>query len=146
MNTAYRIPLGKFPLASRFASQENSTNTPITEILVNSLITSHLDGANVKGGGSIGIGGVAWDGGYGVRSVEISTDEGRGWLPATLGEDLGRFAFRTFSFPVSGNSKGKRVVMARATNRIGQTQTTEPIQNPAGYHHNVMHSIAFNVT
>jgi DMSO/TMAO reductase YedYZ molybdopterin-dependent catalytic subunit len=146
MNTAYRIPLGKFPLASRFASQENSTNTPITEILVNSLITSHLDGANVKGGGSIGIGGVAWDGGYGVRSVEISTDEGRSWLPATLGEDLGRFAFRTFSFPVSGNSKGKRVVMARATNRIGQTQTTEPIQNPAGYHHNVMHSIAFNVT
>jgi len=32
-------------------------------------------------------------------------------------------------------------VMARATNRIGQTQTTELILNPAGYHHNVVQSV-----
>ena len=35
--------------------------------------------------------------------------------------------------------------MARASNKIGQTQTTELIQNPAGYHHNVIHSVSFNV-
>ena len=35
--------------------------------------------------------------------------------------------------------------MARATNKIGQTQTTELIHNPAGYHHNVEHSVTFNV-
>jgi hypothetical protein len=28
--------------------------------------------------------------------------------------------------------------MAKATNRVGQTQTAELIHNPAGYHHNVM--------
>jgi hypothetical protein len=34
--------------------------------------------------------------------------------------------------------------MARASNRVGQTQTTELLLNPAGYHHNVMHRITLN--
>ena len=45
MNPAYRIPLGKFPLVARFVSQETDVNTPITEMVVNSLITSHADRA-----------------------------------------------------------------------------------------------------
>jgi hypothetical protein len=40
---------------------------------------------------------------------------------------------------------GKQSVMARASNKVGQTQTTELIQNPAGYHHNVVHSVTFDV-
>ena len=44
MNPAYRIPVGKFPIRDRFISQENAANTPITEMVVNSLITSHRDG------------------------------------------------------------------------------------------------------
>ena len=145
MNPAYRIPLGKFPLVARFTSQDTAVNTPITEMVVNSLITSHAQGANVKAGSSVTVGGIAWDGGYGLRTVEMSTDGGKTWAPATLGEDLGRFAFRTFSFPFSPKAKGKQTVMARATNKIGQTQTTELIHNPAGYHHNVIHSVTFNV-
>ena len=66
-------------------------------------------------------------------------------MAATLGEDLGRFAFRTFSFTFSPKATGKQTVMARATNEIGQGQTTELIQNPAGYHHNVIQSVSFNV-
>ena len=145
MNPAYRIPLGRFPIVTRFASQETAVNTPITEIMVNSLITSHADGAHLKAGSSIIVGGLAWDGGYGIRSVEMSTDGGGIWQSARLGEELGRFAFRTFSFPFSANTRGKHTVIARATNRIGQTQTAELIQNPSGYHHNVMHSITLNV-
>ena len=105
MNPAYRIPLGKFPLVARFTSQETAANTPITEMVVNSLITSHADGAKVKAG-SVTVGGIAWDGGYGIRTVEVSTDGGKTWLPATLGEDLGRFAFRPLSF--RSPPKGKR--------------------------------------
>jgi len=45
MTPAYRIPLGKFPLVARFTSQETAVNTPITEIVVNSLITNPADGA-----------------------------------------------------------------------------------------------------
>jgi hypothetical protein len=41
--------------------------------------------------------------------------------------------------------KGKYTVMAKATNRLGQTQTFELIANPAGYHHNVIQQITVNV-
>ena len=145
MNPAYRIPLGKFPLVARFTSQDTAVNTPITEMVVNSLITSHAQGTNVKAGSSIKVAGIAWDAGYGLRTVEMSTDGGKTWAAATLGDDLGRFAFRTFSFPFSPKARGKQTVMARASNKIGQTQTSELIHNPAGYHHNVIHSVTFNV-
>ena len=144
MKAAYRIPLGRFPLVARFTSQETAVNTPITEIVVNSLITNPVDGANVRMG-PISVGGIAWDGGYGINTVEVSSDGGRTWTAATLGEDLGRFAFRTFSYTLSPKARGKQTVMARATNKIGQTQTSELIHNPAGYHHNVVHSVTFNV-
>jgi len=141
MSAAYRIPLGKFPLVARFTSQDTAANTPITEMVVNSLITSHSDGAEVKAGSLLG--GIAWDGGYGIRTVEISSDGGKTWSAATLGSDLGRYAFRTWSFPLQ--NKGKQTLMARASNAIGATQTAELILNPAGYHHNVMHSMALTV-
>jgi hypothetical protein len=112
--------------------------------VVNSLITDPADGANVRIG-PITIGGIAWDGGYGISRVEVSSDGGKTWMEATLGEDLGRFAFRTFSYDLVPKAPGKQTVTARATNKIGQTQTSELIHNPAGYHHNVVHSVSFNV-
>jgi hypothetical protein len=144
MNPAYRIPIGKFPMVARFLTQENAANTPITEMVVNSLITSHADGATVNAE-AVDLGGIAWDGGYGIQSVEVSTDGGRAWNAATLGQDIGRYAFRTFSFRVPAHARGKLTVMARATNKIGQSQTAELIANPAGYHHNVMHRVTLIV-
>jgi DMSO/TMAO reductase YedYZ molybdopterin-dependent catalytic subunit len=146
MNSAYRIPLRAFPLVERFTSQDSAVSTPITEVVVNSLITSHANGASVKAGAAIAVGGIAWDGGYGIRTVEISTDGGKTWVAATLGEDIGRFAFRAFGARFSPRSKGKHIVLARATNKIGQSQTSELIPNPGGYHHNLMHSITLTVT
>ncbi len=145
MKSAYRIPLGKFPLVARFTSQDTAVNTPITEMVVNSLITSHDGGATVKAGSTVAMRGIAWDGGYGISTVDMSSDGGRTWQPVKLGQDLGRFAARTFSLAFTPRVRGKQVIMARATNKIGQTQTSELIQNPAGYHHNVIHSIAINV-
>src|SRR4029077_11753897 len=74
MKGAYRIPLGKFPVVARFATQETAVNTPITEMVVNSLITSHANGAAVKAGGRVMVTGVAWDAGYGINAVDISID------------------------------------------------------------------------
>jgi DMSO/TMAO reductase YedYZ molybdopterin-dependent catalytic subunit len=143
MNPAYRIPVGKFPIVAHFATQETATTTPITEMVINSLITSHADGARVQAG-NVTVGGIAWDGGYGIRSVEVSTDGGKTWMQATLGQDLGRFAFRPFSVALPAK-RGKLTVTARASNAIGQTQTAALILNPAGYHHNVMHSVTLDV-
>ena len=142
MNPAYRIPVGLFPVVARFTSQENATTTPITEIVVNSLITSHTDGAKVKAGSNT-VSGLAWDGGYGITRVEASTDGGKTWSEATLGEDLGRYAFRPWSFALNAKA-GKNTVMVNATNKIGQTQTATLLFNGAGYHNNVMQSITLN--
>ena len=142
MNPGYRIPVGKFPVVARFVSQENATSTPITEMVVNSLITSHSDGATVQPG-KVTVSGLAWDGGYGIRSVEVSIDAGKTWSGAKLGDDLGRYAFRPWSFEFNAKP-GKNTVMANATNAIGQSQVVSLIWNPAGYHNNVMQTITLN--
>ena len=142
MKSAYRVPTSKFPLVARFISQETEVNTPITEMMVNSLITSHDDGAAVTTG-QVTVGGIAWDGGYGIRTVEVSTDGGTVWAPAKLGEDIGPFAFRPWTFELLAKP-GKNTVTARATNAVGQTQTATLILNPAGYHHNVMQTLTLN--
>jgi len=139
MKSAYRIPVGKFPVVARFISQETPTSTPITEMVVNSLITSHKDGAVVRRGRVV-VAGIAWDGGYGIRTVEVSIDGGNTWVAAKLGEDLGRFAFRPWTYELTAKP-GKIAVTARASNAIGQSQTASLILNPAGYHHNVMQTV-----
>ncbi|MCW5689378.1 MAG: molybdopterin-dependent oxidoreductase [Pseudolabrys sp.] len=139
MKPAYRVPVGLFPLRDRFVTQEDATSTPITEMVVNSLITSHRDGAKVKAG-KVTVAGLAWDGGYGIGKVEVSTDGGKTWSSAKLGEDLGKFAFRPWSFDVQARH-GKTTVLVNATNAIGQTQVTKLLFNGAGYHNNVMQSI-----
>jgi sulfite dehydrogenase len=87
MNPAYRIPVGKFPIRDRFISQENAASTPITEMVVNSLITSHRDGDKVKAG-KVTLSGQAWDGGYGIRSVEVSADGGKLQSSARISDAL----------------------------------------------------------
>ena len=138
MTTAYRIPVGKFPVVDRFISQETPANTPITEMVVNSLITNIEEGQKFRLGQTLEVKGIAWDGGYGIQLVEVSTDEGTTWRAAELGQDLGRFAWRQWSYRFKPDAKGKHTIMAKATNRIGNTQTFELILNPAGYHHNVV--------
>ena len=48
-------------------------------------------------GQDVEVRGIAWDGGYGIRSVDVSVDGGRTWSTAELGQDLGRFSFRAWS-------------------------------------------------
>jgi DMSO/TMAO reductase YedYZ molybdopterin-dependent catalytic subunit len=140
MKSAYRIPIGIFP-GARFTSQESiGPNTPITEMVVNSLITTPSEGAKLKSGKTT-VSGIAWDSGSGIRSVEVSADGGKTWQPAKLGTDLGKFAFRPWSASVPVG-KGAQKIMARATSANGQGQTTELVQNPAGYHHNLYSSVS----
>jgi DMSO/TMAO reductase YedYZ molybdopterin-dependent catalytic subunit len=145
MATAYRIPKGKFALVDRFTSQENDTTTPITEIVVNSVITSHADGARVRRGAPIVLKGLAWDAGAGIRRVEVSRDGGRVWEAAELGADLGRFSFRPWQYTTTPSATGVLALMARATNGQGTTQVSELIFNNPGYHNNVIQSVGLTV-
>ncbi len=145
MEKAYRIPKGKFPIVDRFISQETDANTPITEMVVNSLVTNLHDGSVLPAGKAAVVRGIAWDGGYGIREVEISTDGGASWRPAELGPDLGRFSWRQWTYAIADPRPGTHMVMAKATNRIGASQSFELVFNPAGYHNNVVQRIRVNV-
>ncbi|MBV9687740.1 MAG: molybdopterin-dependent oxidoreductase [Alphaproteobacteria bacterium] len=141
MRAAYRIPTGKFPIVQHFLSQMTDANEPITEMVVNSVIAFPADHYQLRVGQSLDVGGVAWDGGYGLRQVEISTDNGTTWRAAELGPDIGRFAFRSWSYRFTPQAAGEHTLVVRASNAIGQTQTENLIFNPAGYHNNVVRSI-----
>jgi DMSO/TMAO reductase YedYZ molybdopterin-dependent catalytic subunit len=145
MNTAYRIPKGKFPLVDRFVSQESEATTPITEMVVNSLITNLQDGQRVAASAPVVVRGLAWDGGYWIRRVEVSTDAGRTWEAAELDTDLGRFSFRPWHYAFKPRAKGPLIVMARASNALGSTQTDELIFNGPGYHNNVIQRLALEI-
>lgn len=145
MNPGYRIPKGKFPLVDRFTSQETDANTPITEMVVNSLVTSPVGPSTARVGDALDVAGVAWDGGYGIAAVEVSEDGGSNWRTAQLGTDLGRHAWRQWTYRFAPARAGRQVLLVRASNRAGSTQPAELIFNPAGYHNNVWQRAEFDI-
>ncbi len=137
MKTAYRIPKDRFP-GGQFSSQETETNMPITEIVVNSLITNLEDGQKMPANRPMEINGVAWDGGNGIAKVEVSTDGGISWHQTALKQDYGRFSWRQWSYAFEPKRPGEYQIMARATSHSGASQPLEAIPNSSGYHHNAV--------
>lgn len=147
VNAAYRIPKSLFPIVQRYASQEplDSPTTPITENMVNSLITNLEDDAQVKAGQAVDVRGIAWDGGYGIAEVVLSVDEGASWTPAKLAADLGRFAWRQWTYTFTPAKAGMATVMVRARNNAGATQVDKLLFNSAGYHNNIVQKLSLQV-
>lgn len=145
MKSAYRIPNGRFPVIERFLSQESEATTPITEMVVNSLISSPAEGERFAVGQPVDVHGIAWDGAYGIRLVEVSTDDRRTWREASLSAEDNRFGFRPWSYRFTPEAAGTHRIAAKATNRVGQTQVDVIIFNPAGYHNNVIRATTITV-
>ena len=144
MKTAYRVPKGMFG-ASGFESQDTEQNSPITAIKVNSLVVDPAPGAVLERGRRIEVLGVAWDGGSGIRNVEVSLDGGRTWRDAKLQRDLGRYSWRQWRYAIKPEQAGAMTLMARAHARDGSTQADTLVHNPAGYHHNVVQKVDYHV-
>lgn len=144
MKSGYRVPAGAFA-GARFPSQENAETVPITEILVNSLVTSHASGTRLARGRPATISGWAWDGGAGISDVETSLDGGQTWKASQLDKDLGRFAWRGFHALVDTSKAGPVTVSVRATSRNGARQPEKLTPNPSGYHHNIIQTLSLEV-
>jgi hypothetical protein len=138
MKPAYRVPdnacacvePGTTPAATR----------PIGRFNVRSFITSLSDGARVPAGRPLPVRGIAFDGGQGIREVAWSADGGQSWRSASLGQDLGRFSFREFTFGFTPQA-GSHDLRVRAFNRSGESQPMEALWQPAGYMRNVVESV-----
>ena len=144
MKAAYRVPTGAFP-GSRFTTQENAETTPVTELMVNSLITSHVSGARLRRGERVELAGKAWDSGAGIEGVEVSADHGQSWRDATLQRDLGRFAWREFRFALDTSKAGPLEMVVRARSRGGAKQPDTLTPNPSGYHDNIVQTVSLEV-
>jgi sulfite dehydrogenase len=135
MKTAYRIPANA--CACTEPGKAPSATVPINRFNVRSFLTNVLDGEKVKAETEISLRGIAFDGGYGITDVAISSDGGHSWHAATLGENLGKYSFREWRAVVR-LPKGNHVLIVRATNRIGQSQPMESLWGPSGYMRNVV--------
>lgn len=144
MSTAYRMPRAAFPLLERFPSQEAGERAPVTEIAVNSLVTS-VPASGVLRAGRDEIAGIAWDAGHGLDRVEASFDGGASWRRCALDEDPGRYSFRRWHLDWPKLAAGRYELWVRAANRVGQVQIEQPIPNPSGYQHNAYQRVTVEV-
>lgn len=139
MRKAYLIP--NTPCGCVEPGSAATGTVPISRMNVRSLVVQPRDGAHVPTGTPLTIKGIAFDGGAGIRDVMVSTDRGSTWRPAQLGKDFGKYSFREWSFAWTPRQKGTHRLMVRATNRIGQSQPSDPLWNPSGYLRNVIEHV-----
>jgi len=144
MSSAYRIP------DNACACLEPGTTpgrtVPISRYNVRSFITNLTDGQNLKSGVESLVKGIAFDGGEGISEVLFSPDDGRNWREAKLGQDLGKYSFREWSIAFKSPSPGMYNLKVKATNRIGQSQPSQPLWNSAGYMRNVIETVRVEVS
>lgn len=131
MKKAYLIP--DTPCGCVDPATTPARQVPINRMNVRSLIASPENHARLAVGRKVMVKGIAFDGGYGIEEVMVSADGGVNWSRAQLGRDLGKYSFREWSFAWTPSRAGNYGLLARATNRIGESQPAQPLWNPAGY-------------
>ncbi len=138
MSTAYRIPDNACACVE--PGKSPTTTTPIKRFDVRSFITSLADGGSIKSGRDTLVKGIAFDGGYGITDVILSTDGGKRWSGTKLGQNLGKYSFREWQTMIRLPA-GSHELQVRAINRIGESQPTTALWNPAGYMRNVVETV-----
>ncbi|MBL8850911.1 MAG: sulfite oxidase [Planctomycetaceae bacterium] len=102
-----------------------ATLTPVTEIDVKSQIARPVAYQTIPAGRPVTIVGAAWAGEPTIEKVEISTDGGKSWSPATLGEQSQPYAWRFFHFDWTNPARGEQTLMSRATDSRGRVQAMQ---------------------
>jgi DMSO/TMAO reductase YedYZ molybdopterin-dependent catalytic subunit len=107
---------------------------PLRGIEPRAVITSPRDGADVTGG-SLQVRGYAWSGRAPLDRVDLSADGGQPLATAAAAAGAPRFAWHEFELHLSLDP-GEHVLVARATDREGNTQPLKPRWNSLGYANN----------
>jgi sulfite oxidase len=130
---AYRL----FPPQVRAENARWEDGMMLGELPVNCFIT-HPGPDDTVGAGAVEVRGVALvGGGRSITRVDLSSDGGRNWVTATLGEDHGPWAWRFWEGHVTV-SRGRREIVARAFDSAANTQPEDPAKlwNFKGYMNN----------
>jgi DMSO/TMAO reductase YedYZ molybdopterin-dependent catalytic subunit len=138
--TAYRIP--DAPFANVKPGETGVKTVPINRMLPRSFITNVRAGQMVKADAPLTLRGIAFGGDRGVAKVEVSTDGGKSWRLAALGQDEGKYSFRQWQATVTLPSKGANRLQVRCTNANGAVQPAWANWNPAGFMRNIVEETA----
>ncbi|MGZ6017456.1 MAG: molybdopterin-dependent oxidoreductase [Phenylobacterium sp.] len=133
MQKAYRIPDNDCACVP--AGTAAPATRPIGKLNVRSSITNLTDGQTAKASPRTLVRGVAFDGGSGIAGVDLSSDGGKTWTPAALGQDHGRYSFREWSAHVP-LTRGEHLLVARAKSHAGDVQPMTASWNPSAYMRN----------
>jgi DMSO/TMAO reductase YedYZ molybdopterin-dependent catalytic subunit len=125
-------------------ADEDGLIAPVRLMRVRSVIATPSEGADVPTG-LLDVAGTAWSGHPPVVRVDVNVDGGTSWRRAELGSSPSPYAARPWRIRIP-LQPGPRVIMARATDRAGDTQPLEPVSNARGYGNNVVHRVRVNAT
>lgn len=133
---------GKYQTES-YVYRNGGRARPVAEVRIKSRILSPPLGAQVRKGRPVRVMGRAW-GGAGVARVEVSDDDGRTWSRARLGRSSGKHAWREWKATWTPRRAGEAVLLSRATDVDGATQSVAAPWNELGYGNNAI--IAHTIT
>ena len=139
VNTAYRVPDNDCECVPPGTAATKTR--PIGRYNVRSFITSLANGDKITVGKTLPIRGIAFDGGYGIDSVQFSSDNGKTWKEAKLGHDYGKYSFREWTCHFTPETTGPYQLQCCAVNVRGETQPAELRWNPSGYMRNVIETV-----
>ena len=124
----------------KYTRQRRTAEGLRTEILGPMMVKAEI--IRPRSGDTLGPGGnrlfgVAWAGEEAVARVEISTDAGATWDPATLIGPQARYSWTLWEYLWEVDAPGAYTVLVRATSAGGQTQPREHDPLCSGYcvHH-----------
>jgi DMSO/TMAO reductase YedYZ molybdopterin-dependent catalytic subunit len=139
---AYRIPSG--PNGNESPSNLAKDTIPISRFNVRSIFVRPEPDETLHHGMPNEIEGIAFDSGYGIRRVEVSTDGGSTWTDARLDPEIGKYSWRRWRASWAPANRGQYRLMARATNAMGETQSKEQ-WNRSGFMWNVIQQVDVKV-
>lgn len=130
VKSAYRIPkTGQVDKPGALAKE----TVPINRLLVRSFFVTPKENSAVALGQATMLDGIAFDGGSGIKTVEVSSDAGKTWSNASLGEDHGPYSFRRWRYSWTPQQAGDYRLVVRATSQTGEAQPAEHAWTRSGY-------------
>ena len=141
MSPGYRLP--NQPMKPGDTVKPEDTHS-VTALDVKSVIATPANDAILKSKG-VTVTGAAWAGEAEISKVEISTDAGVTWQPATLGTDRAKYAWRIWSYRWKPLKPGAYTILSRATDTKGRTQPSSAVWNPSGYLYNAYDEVNIHV-
>ncbi len=139
MKTAYTIP--DTPGANMKPGETGVRMVPINAMVPRAFVTNFRDGGTLQAGAETVVRGLAFGGDTGVKTVDVSFDDGASWTAAGLGHDEGKYSFRQWQARMAP-AAGSVSVMVRCTNDRGLAQPAAPNWNSSGFMRNPVEKIS----